>query len=109
MSFLVVVLIGGVVIFAAIIAHIIYKVNHSTLKQLEQEAYGNLNPKMICTHCSEKGNVRTKPAVQKKGISGGKATAAVLTGGVSLLATGLARKENNTQARCGNCKNTWIF
>lgn len=31
------------------------------------------------------------------------------TGGLSLLAVGLSRKENHTQARCMNCGSTWVF
>jgi hypothetical protein len=45
----------------------------------------------------------------KRGISGGKATGAVLTGGVSMLATGLSRKEAATKATCGNCGSRWVF
>lgn len=75
----------------------------------QEMMYGRLNARMRCPHCDTSGQVRTKPVTQKKGVSGGKATAAVLTGGISLLATGLSRKENNTQARCGNCDNTWCF
>ena len=68
-----------------------------------------LNKAMICPHCQEKGMVRTSPITQKKGVSGGKATAAIFTGGVSLLATGLSRKEAVTQAHCDNCGSTWNF
>jgi len=32
---------------------------------------------------------------------------AVLTGGLSLLATGLSRKERVTEAQCGNCRVKW--
>ncbi|ACD95394.1 hypothetical protein [Trichlorobacter lovleyi] len=71
--------------------------------------YGSLNPVMLCPHCNEKGHIRTKPVVHKKGISGGKATAAIFTGGVSLLATGLSRKEKSTQAYCASCNNSWDF
>lgn len=71
--------------------------------------YGPVNPHMICPHCGEKGTTRTKKVDHKTGISGGKATAAVLTGGWSLLATGLSRKEAITQAHCSNCDNTWVF
>ena len=71
--------------------------------------FGQSNPMMICPHCSEKGKTKTKIISTKKGVSGGKATAAVLTGGVSLLATGLSRKEASTQAHCTNCNNTWTF
>lgn len=73
------------------------------------ETYGLLNAAMICPHCNSSGRIRTMPVVNKKGVSGGKATAALLTGGVSLLAVGLSRKEKGTQARCGNCTNTWVF
>ena len=73
------------------------------------DVFGPVNPQMICPHCSTTGDVRTKSVTQKKGISGGKATAALMTAGVSLLATGLSRKETNTQAHCTNCKNTWFF
>jgi hypothetical protein len=72
-------------------------------------AFGPVNPAMICPHCQAKGHIRTKLVDKKKGISGGKATAAILTGGVSLLATGLSRKEEFTQARCGNCQSVWVF
>lgn len=77
-------------------------------RQLELR-YGHSNPMMVCPHCQTKGSIRTKAVKQKKGVSGGKATAAVLTGGVSLLATGLSRKEQATQAFCGNCGNTWFY
>lgn len=43
----------------------------------------------------------------QKGISGGKATGAVLTGGISVLATGLSRKEKGAQLHCGSCQVTW--
>jgi hypothetical protein len=71
--------------------------------------FGALNALMICPHCTGKGQIRTKLVTNKRGISGGKATAAILTGGVSLLATGLSRKEKATQARCGACRNVWFF
>lgn len=71
--------------------------------------YGKINPVLICPHCQEKGNVRTKHVTQKKGVSGGKAAAAVLTGGISVLATGLSRKGQATEAYCGNCESKWEF
>jgi hypothetical protein len=78
-------------------------------RRREQWDYGAVNPAMICPHCHAKGAVRTKLVENKVGISGGKATAAVLTGGVSLLATGLSRKQRVTAARCGECKSAWQF
>lgn len=71
--------------------------------------HGNVNAAMVCPHCSARGSIRTKEVINKRGVSGGKATAAVLTGGISLLATGLSRKEQGTEAWCGSCKNTWTF
>jgi hypothetical protein len=53
--------------------------------------------------------VRTKAIKKKAGVSGGKAAAAVLTGGISVLATGLSRKEAMTQAHCDGCNSTWTF
>lgn len=74
-----------------------------------QQNYGAPNPAMVCPHCSVKGMVRTRRVKQKKGVSGGKATAALLTGGFSMLVTGLSRKEKGTLAYCENCRNQWIF
>lgn len=71
--------------------------------------WGLLNPNMICPHCQTRGCIRAKRISRKKGISGAKATGALLTGGLSVLATGLSRKERCTQAHCGNCGSTWDF
>lgn len=79
---------------------------------LERErriAHGPLNIAMVCPHCREKGAVRTFAVERDSGISGGKATAAVLTAGISLLATGLSRKDLRTRAHCENCENSWEF
>jgi hypothetical protein len=74
-----------------------------------QREYGGINTAMVCPHCQSIGKIRTKEVKQKRGVSGGKATAAVLTGGLSLFAVGLSRKEGATQAHCDNCHNTWFF
>jgi hypothetical protein len=71
--------------------------------------WGPLNPNLLCPHCQTRGKVRTANVKLKKGVSGGKAAAAVLTGGVSLLATGLSRKEATTRAHCDKCDSTWHF
>ena len=55
------------------------------------EIYGPINPSMVCPHCQATGMVHARRIRQKKGISGGKATGALLTGGWSVLATGLSR------------------
>ena len=79
------------------------------LSDSKELAFGPINTVMVCPHCQTKGKIRTKPVEQKSGISGGKATAAVLTGGVSLLAVGLSRKQELTQAHCEACSSTWHF
>lgn len=71
--------------------------------------WGEPSRQMVCRHCQHKGLVLTKAVSLKKGVSGGKATAAVLTGGASVIATGLSRKEDQTQAHCLNCDSTWNF
>ncbi|NLX45640.1 MAG: hypothetical protein GXY71_07000 [Treponema sp.] len=75
--------------------------------------YGQINPELICPHCQTKGKVHISIIVnrEKNGISGAKATAAILTGGASLLVTGLSKKETkmSTRAFCENCKMTWFI
>jgi hypothetical protein len=74
-----------------------------------EEHFGAVNPALVCPHCHEKDHVRTKAIDQKKGVSGDKATGALLTGGISLFYTGLSRHEQNTQAHCDHCESTWVF
>jgi hypothetical protein len=81
----------------------------AAMAKSERAVHGTLRSQVICPHCQERGKVMCKSITNKKGISGGKATGAVLTGGISLLATGLSRKEAATEAFCNNCKSTWQF
>ncbi len=64
---------------------------------------------MICPHCQSKGTVTTKIVQLKRGVSGAKATGALLTGGISLLATGLSRKQEATEASCSHCGAVWHY
>lgn len=80
--------------------------HHSTV---HEGLRGSLNAKMTCPHCGQRGGVQTQQVTRKKGISGGKATAALFTAGLTLFATGLSRKEQQTKAYCANCGNTWFF
>jgi hypothetical protein len=73
------------------------------------QTYGRVRPEVICPHCQKSGHVRMKQQKMKKGVSGGKATGALLTGGVSLLATGLSRKGWVTKAFCQNCQTSWTI
>jgi len=82
---------------------------HSTAEEWLAYVYGPRNPALICPHCQTPGLVHTKATTRKAGISGGKAAAALLTGGVSVLATGLSQNQAATQAHCGNCASDWTF
>jgi len=79
------------------------------LAMKNKRLWGPINPPMVCPHCQTVGCVRGQAMLQKSGISGAKATGAILTGGLSILATGLSQKENKTQAHCDKCGSTWIF
>ena len=65
--------------------------------------------RLVCPHCHVKGQVSTSSVKKSKGISGGKAAGAVVTGGLSIWLTGLSRKEQLTQAKCGACSSKWTF
>lgn len=71
--------------------------------------HGMLNNKIQCPQCNERGYVHTRKVNKKSGISGGKATAALLTVGISLFFIGLSRTEKVTSAYCENCKSEWNF
>lgn len=70
---------------------------------------GRVNEKILCPHCGVRGTVHTQKDSRKVGVSGGKATGALLTAGLSLFVTGLSRKEKFTAAYCGNCEAEWSF
>ena len=75
--------------------------------QVEQDAKAAREAKIVCSHCQTAGHVTTRMYQKKGSISGGKATGAILTGGISLVATGLARKGMVTQLSCSNCGMKW--
>jgi hypothetical protein len=100
-------MVGALLIWAVVKSNAIEK--SKSPEQRDSDLHGAFNRELICPHCATKGHVRTRGIVTKKGISGGKATAAVLTAGVSVLATGLSRKEANTQAKCMKCTSSWNF
>lgn len=56
----------------------------------ENIAFGRVNPMIICPHCGNKGAVRVKRQRRDRGISVGKGVIAFMTGGLSLLVTGLS-------------------
>ena len=68
-----------------------------------------INPALRCPHCGMVGTVSTAKVDVNDGVSGGKATAGFLTGGLSLIVTGLSRHSRVTQATCGHCAMSWII
>ena len=60
-----------------------------------------------CLYCHSSGTVVVQKVKKKKGVSPGKATAGILTLGVSLVGTGLAKKEVVSQLTCAACGMTW--
>ena len=70
---------------------------------------GDGDAQIVCPHCQTRGLVTTRHVKLKKGVSGGKIVASVLTSGLSLLAVGLSRKEAATEAKCSNCGSVWHF
>ena len=73
-----------------------------------QKPATGFNAALVCPHCQRSGYVCARPSTQKRGVSGGKATAALLTGGFSLLAVGLSRKQAMTESHCDACGSTWL-
>lgn len=64
--------------------------------------------KIVCIYCATAGAVTTRATTVKTGISGGKTTGAALTGGLSLLAVGLSRRQRGQQLTCRNCRMSWF-
>jgi hypothetical protein len=92
--------------FCAVVAYFAFTASPD---KLNEKLYGKRSRDIICSQCCHKGQVHTKPITKKAGVSGGKATAALLTGGASLLAVGLSRKESMTEAHCCKCESNWHF
>lgn len=67
-------------------------------------------PKLVCPYCQTNGCVSTERVkVSVSGVTRAKATAALFTGGLSLLIGGLTDKERITRASCSNCGVSWRF
>jgi Protein of unknown function (DUF2510) len=87
----------------------VYRAYDSMKRAALESTFGQINAKVECPQCHNTGAVAVTSVWQKVGVSGGKATGAVLTGGVSLVATGLSRKQKVSQAHCGDCGSDWTF
>lgn len=85
----------------------LYCTQHGPRAGASVEASAPSSTALVCPHCQVRGQVSSRRVKQKKGVSGGKLTGAILTAGISMLGTGLSRKEKVTEMRCGNCKTVW--
>lgn len=73
------------------------------------QIFWHKNIKMVCPYCQTKGYIETRRTIKKKGISGSKATAGFITGGLSLFVTGLSKKEQVTEVKCTHCNTEWTI
>jgi hypothetical protein len=65
---------------------------------------------IICPHCRSQGLVTTKRVkIKVKGVSKGRVATAVVLSPITLLMTGISRKQVVTRATCGNCHTTWTI
>jgi predicted RNA-binding Zn-ribbon protein involved in translation (DUF1610 family) len=100
----------GVVVIVLFLAFAVVAFVHdyrAGIPQAQAAARTAQTRQIVCPHCGVAGKVATKQVRVKRGISGGKATGAVLTGGISMLGTGLSRKQHATAMACGNCGMGW--
>lgn len=85
----------------------IYKTQFSPEAKQEAMTRAEAQKLIICNYCQQSGGVTVRNIQQKQGVSGGKATSALLTGGVSLFAVGLSKKGMVNELTCSNCRMTW--
>ena len=101
-TFVVVVLgLGGAVVWGLVTA------TKAGPDQFAEMQFGPLAKGTACPHCRSTGKVRLRSIAQKTAAGGGNAPAAMLAGGVSMLAAAPAREAKNTQAHCMGCNSTW--
>lgn len=109
-------IIGWIVLVAGLIGYGIWyeKRTPEQKARMKAQKHGKLVPELICPHCQAKGKVRVQSHKRKTGYSAAKTvskgTAAMLTGGASLLGTGvnISRYAKGTRMHCGNCTTSWV-
>lgn len=63
---------------------------------------------IVCQHCQIRGQVTARQVKRAKRISGTRLVGGMLTGGGSLLATGVTKKHPwVTEMHCRNCGMRW--
>jgi hypothetical protein len=68
-----------------------------------------LNSKLTCPYCKVQGLVGTRQVKVKRSSSGARSTGSFVTGGLSVLTTGLSKRVVVTEAACGKCNSTWYI
>lgn len=76
-------------------------------RTLDPEGHWVLNTKIVCPYCRVAGNVYSAKVQANKGISGEKAIAAWVTGGISLATIGISNIEVVNGFLCKNCNTDW--
>lgn len=97
----------GVLFVLALVAFATWQTGFSPEAKRKRGELAARQARLVCPHCQTAGHVTSVVVTRKKGISGGKATGAVMTGGASMLATGLSRKEPAQRMSCSNCGTSW--
>lgn len=96
-----------VLIGFGIAGFIIYKTTFSPEARQQAMSRAEAQKLIICSYCHQAGGVTVRNIQQKQGVSGGKATSALLTGGASLLAVGLSKKGMVNELTCSRCQMKW--
>jgi hypothetical protein len=91
----------------AIAGLIFYRANFSPEAKAQALTRAEAQKLIICQYCQQAGGVTVRNIQQKQGVSGGKATSALLTGGVSLFAVGLSKKGMVNELTCSKCSMKW--
>lgn len=94
------------ILFVAVVVWILIRRSQRVTPGEAQVAAAH-DAQLRCPHCGVPGMVTSRTVWRKRGVSGGKATGALLTAGISMLATGLSRKQRVTERRCENCSSVW--
>lgn len=83
------------------------KLKRRSVDRIRDQLHRAGDTQLVCPHCQSQGTVTSTTGKAKKGVSGGKATAALLTGGATLVFTGLSRRQAVTIRTCSNCNTKW--
>ena len=98
---------AGVVLGLAAAVWFWFFVLHKKPTPEEAERERQAQAQIRCPHCGQVGCVTKTIVTKGQGISGGKATAGLLTGGLSLPFAGLSRNERMSHMKCANCHMEW--